>query len=66
MSKWAVNRNCPITLLEFCGWEFEKMKYILLLVLLLDHRQTGRWKDGRRNGETDRERDGRRDEMTGI
>jgi hypothetical protein len=24
MSKWAVNGNCPTTLLEFSGWEFEK------------------------------------------
>ena len=37
MSKWAVNRNFPTTLLEFSGWEFEekkKKKYILLLLLL--------------------------------
>jgi len=45
MSKWAVNQNCPTTLLEFSGWEFEKMKYILLLVLLVDNRQTDRHTD---------------------
>jgi hypothetical protein len=45
MSKWAINQNCPTNLLEFSGWEFEKMKNILLLVLLLDHRQTDRQTD---------------------
>jgi hypothetical protein len=39
MIKWAVNRNCLTTLLEFSGWEFEKIMYVLLL---LGHRQTDR------------------------
>jgi hypothetical protein len=48
------NRNCPTTLLEVSGREFEKVKCILLLVL--DHRQTDRQTD--RQSERERETGG--------
>jgi hypothetical protein len=41
MSTLAVNRNCMTTLLESpLGYLKNKIKYILLLVMLLDHKQT--------------------------
>jgi hypothetical protein len=52
MSKWGANRNCQTTSCSSPVGNLKKMNYILLLVLLLDHRQTDRQREREMGGGT--------------